>query len=400
MHQHKKFTGKALLGVILMMTAGTGTMIAAKLLLDTKTVGLDGKTEKFSKAMYQSIVMFFAMSFCYPWYQVAEMFSICFGKKKQSDLSVNSEGGAEGQNLTRAQTLKNYCLICAPALCDLIATTLMTSGLIYIRVSVMQMLRGSMVIFSACLTVLFRHRKLTGYQWLGVALCSLALVIVGVASIVSDSGDDDDEYGAWYYKLLGCGLVIVSQVVQAIQIVVEEYILADVHAPPLVVVGMEGFWGMMFSVFIFIPMFQFIPGNDNGRFENTHDSVYRLFNSGKLAAFTGMYWICILLLNYGGMLVTSELTAVHRTIFEALRTFFIWIVQIIIHYSIDDSYGEDWNGWSYMQLGGFLVLTASMLIYHTTVKLRCFFTYPEDSEPAPEAEEKSLSVGEEQPLLQ
>lgn len=61
------------MGVCLMMFFGTGTMISAKLMLETKVPDMDGDVKKFSKAIYQSLLMFFAMSMCYPWYQIAEL---------------------------------------------------------------------------------------------------------------------------------------------------------------------------------------------------------------------------------------------------------------------------------------------------------------------------------------
>ncbi|KAH7821527.1 putative Integral membrane protein [Monocercomonoides exilis] len=378
----KKFTAKAIVGVALMMIFGTGTMVAAKLLLNTKTPGMDGQVKKFSKAIYQSILMFFAMSMCYPWYQISELLMPTKREKQPGDYSVNSQNDLQHPSSSSKgkSNITGLIMIALPALCDLLATTLMTTGLIFIKVSVMQMLRGSMVIFSAILTVFFRHRKLRPFEWIGVALCCTALVLVGIASIIGGEDDEDSEYKGWGYQFMGCMFVIGSQVIQAIQIVVEELLLSDLSQPPLVVVGMEGFWGMLLSIFCFIPIFHFIPGKDNGRYENTHDTFYRVCTSGKLLAFSGMYWISILLLNYGGMIVTSELTAVHRTIFEALRTLFIWITQLIIYYSGNPEYGEKWTNWSYMQAGGFAVLVLSMLVYNSVIKMKCWFDYSEPTE--------------------
>jgi hypothetical protein len=93
-----------------------------------------------------------------------------------------------------------------------------------------------------------------------------------------------------------------------------------------------------------------------------------------------MYLVSIILLNYGGLIVTAELTAVHRTIFEALRTLFIWLASLFIHYVIDPSYGEDWNPWIYLELAGFVVLVFSLMLHNETVKIKCLFTYPEEAD--------------------
>ena len=97
------------------------------------------------------------------------------------------------------------------------------------------------------------------------------------------------------------------------------------------------------------------------------------------------------------MLVTSELTAVHRTIFEALRTFFIWIVDLII-YQIDEDFGEDWDNWSFMQLAGFLILVVAMLIYNRVIKLP-HFRYPDINDTQEEEHKEDGAEAEEKPLL-
>jgi len=102
-----------------------------------------------------------------------------------------------------------------------------------VNVSVMQMLRGSMVIFSSLLTVFVLKRKLAGYQWLGVATCCLSMVIVGMASIFQGlqrinlhatnrllvgvilGAYDPDTHKTvfpWTSQLLGCILVVLSSV--------------------------------------------------------------------------------------------------------------------------------------------------------------------------------------------
>lgn len=253
----------------------------------------------------------------------------------------------------------------------------MTTGLIFIAVSVMQMLRGSMVIFSALLTMPLRHRKLRGFEWFGVIVCCTAMVLVGLSCILGS--DSRSEYGAGY-QVLGCGLVIASQVVQALQIVIEESLLADVKLPPLIVVGMEGVWGTLMCIFSFIPIFYFIPGNDHEHYEDTYDTFYKVFTNLTIGMSSLVYFFSILFLNIGGMIVTSELTAVHRTIFEALRTMFIWIVSLIIYYAWRKDKGEKWTNWSYMELCGFLLLVFSMLLYNRVIRLTCFFKYPNEKE--------------------
>ena len=157
----------------------------------------------------------------------------------------------------------------------------MNTALIYISASVMQIFRGGIIIFSALLTLCIRKRKLTGYEWCAVALCIVSLVLVGLAAIFA-GGSSTDVYTSWYYKLFGCSLVLISQLFLALQLVLEELNLADMNIPPLIELGVEGFWGLLMCNVICLPAAHLIPGNDNGSYENAIDTFYRLFHNQAL----------------------------------------------------------------------------------------------------------------------
>eukprot|EP00771_Trimastix_marina_P001569 gnl/Trimastix_PCT/265.p1 GENE.gnl/Trimastix_PCT/265~~gnl/Trimastix_PCT/265.p1 ORF type:complete len:394 (-),score=118.40 gnl/Trimastix_PCT/265:196-1377(-) len=374
----KKFTPKAAIGVTLMMIFGTGTMVSSKIMLEMKSVGLDGHCKHFKKPLFQSLTMFNAMTVCMFFYVCC-----CRPKKTAPNYSINKD--SDDKSAKKA----NFYII-VPAFFDLLATTLMTFGLVFINVSIMQMLRGSMVIFSAILTVLFRGRKLKSYEWFGVVTCVCAMLLVGLSAVLGafTSKSVGHTVYPWHLQLVGCLLVVTSQLVQASQIVVEEFLLADVKADPLQVVGMEGVWGQLMCLFIFLPLFFFVPGGDNGRFEDSYDTFVKVANNGGIIWSLLIYWVSILFLNYGGMLVTSELTAVHRTIFEAVRTLCIWVVNLFIYYVISRKFGEPFTYFSILQLVGFAILILSMFIHNGILKLPCFKQQYQSEETQPMLEEE------------
>lgn len=51
------------------------------------------------------------------------------------------------------------------------------------------------------------------------------------------------------------------------------------NAPPLVVIGMEGFWGTLIMTMVILPMAAAFPGQDLGSIENTWDSLIMVSNS-------------------------------------------------------------------------------------------------------------------------
>ena len=75
-------------------------------------------------------------------------------------------------------------------------------------------------------------------------------------------------------------LIALSCFVQSGQFVLEEkYISSAAKPPPLFVVGVEGVWGMLISLFIIYPAASFIPGEDHGCYETLNGALEILFSS-------------------------------------------------------------------------------------------------------------------------
>jgi len=88
-----------------------------------------------------------------------------------------------------------------------------------------------------------------------------------------------------------------------------------------------------------------------------------------------LYMFVIMGLNATAMMVTQQFTAVHRTILEAARTLCIWITNLFIYYTINNNFGEVWTDWSYLELGGFMLLLLGMFIYNRVIELPCLPDY-------------------------
>lgn len=66
--------------------------------------------------------------------------------------------------------------------------------------------------------------------------------------------------------------------------------------------------------------------------------------------------LSIAFFNFAGVSVTKELSATTRTVLDSVRTFIIWIASILI----PGLQGK----FSWMQLGGFVVLLLGMFVYN------------------------------------
>lgn len=327
-----------------------------KLMLLLESPGFLGIKHNFDKPFMQSLQMFFGMSFAF-------LFVKCQVRAFQNRKHVKV-------------TAKDIVFLAIPTFFDLFASTLMTFGLIYVNVSVFQMLRGSITLFTAMLSYIFLKRKLKLYEWFAVLITTIALLLIGYAGIKMPDASDNTKHTAWE-KVIGSIMILVSQIVQAGQVVVEEFLLKDLDLPPLYVVGFEGVLGMVEMIFIAIPLAYIIPGKDASplgtSLENIFDSFIQLWNSRAIIIVSLMFIFSVLFFNIFGMVITSFSSAVYRTILEPIRTLGIWIIMLLLH-AFGSEFGEVWSKWSFLELFGFLLSIFATLTYNKAIKLP-FFRY-------------------------
>eukprot|EP00768_Dysnectes_brevis_P006028 gnl/Dysnectes_brevis/45_a56_11038.p1 GENE.gnl/Dysnectes_brevis/45_a56_11038~~gnl/Dysnectes_brevis/45_a56_11038.p1 ORF type:complete len:423 (+),score=119.08 gnl/Dysnectes_brevis/45_a56_11038:40-1308(+) len=415
--EKKGYSRAAIMGIIGMLTFGTGTMISSKLMLDMSACPMPDPDwyvgygtwdhgecplelrKKFEKPWFQTAAMFSAMFFCIFGHIGVKLHQRRQKREAAGGLTLDAEAPLVPAPVEEKKSeLAAYLLVGFPSVFDMIATTLMTYGLIYIDVSVMQMLRGSMVIFASIMNVLFLKRKIRGYQWFSVVLTAVACIVVGISCILASLGSTTAR--PWNQQLYGICLVLASQLVQSCQIVCEDFLLSNVDAEPLQVVGMEGAWGGAITIGIMWPLMMWVfTGEDHGAAEDFQDTFYMMADNHSIITATVVYWICILFLNWSGMVVTNEMSSVVRTIFEAVRTAAIWVTDLAIYYWISPHsvYGEAWTTYSWMQLAGFFLLIFSSQIYNKLAMFPKYFRYsfPEDEEDESKSESKPLLAEEE-----
>nr|BAN38689.1 hypothetical protein, conserved [Entamoeba histolytica] len=346
-----------------MLLFGTGSSVTMKLQLDVECVGYNGVPHTFDKPIFQSIVMFFSMSLCFFIEKLIELF------KRRSNKEAAYTQLEDGEKIPEKQA--SVFLILIPTTFDLIASTLMTFGLIYTPASVFQMLRGSMIIFSSFLSRIFIGKKIRYGQLIGIFISVIALVLVGVSAIRTPSTGLNETTG--FQTAMGILMILIAQFIQAGQIVAEEFFMKNLTLPPLKIVAFEGIFGLIETVFIACPFGYFVPGSDystmqHNSFENTYDSFVCLIHSTPIIITTIIFAIAVLGLNAYGMMVTNAFNAVNRTLFESARTACVWLVMIIIEFCWA-GHGEKLSWWSLLELAGFVILFFATLVYNRVVKI-------------------------------
>lgn len=332
---------------VLMVVTGSLNTMAAKW----------ADSMNFDHPFFQGICMFIGEFSC-----LIVFFLVHFIKKKRwQRRNLYTENGAiieitddEEPTLPKFNPL----VFLPPACCDVLATSTMYVGLNLTTASSFQMLRGSVIIFTGLLSVAFLRAQLRGYKWLGMGFVTLGLVIVGVSDIIFDTNPKDDLNAI----ITGDLLIVIAQIIVAIQMVTEQNYLLRYNVPPLLAVGLEGLFGMVILSVLSIPMYHIhvsptFSKNPEGRLEDIPFAFEQISEKPIIAIALLLLIISIAFFNFAGLTVTKRLSATTRMVLDSVRTLFIWIFSIPL-------FNENFIP---IQLLGFALLILGMFIYNDLI---------------------------------
>jgi drug/metabolite transporter (DMT)-like permease len=351
---------------------GTLSSLFSKIIYGLRGEDKQGNGKYFRKPWASTAVMFVGMSFCLPIQALTDLSQRKQQQRRQQEDGteplLDSISNHDKENENTHVRFKDVILIGIPTAFDLIATVLMSIGLLSVTASVYQMLRGAEMLFAALFSVTILKRPLNKKHYTGLLLCFLGIVLVGASSLISGNGEGVDKNAGQI--VLGMALIVLAQAVQAAQVTVEDHVLRDVGVAPLMVVGWEGVWGVLYFC-ILLPIVYFLPGEEgNGLHEDSLDTWHMLMHSLPSWAIPTVLianGLSLLLYNVTGMFVTNDIGAVARTVLESLRTLFVWLADLLLFYiHLPEGLGklgEPWNKSSYIQLAGFAVLVAGTVVY-------------------------------------
>ncbi|CAG8549939.1 11511_t:CDS:2 [Funneliformis mosseae] len=289
-------------------------------------------------------------------------------------------------------------LFCLPTLCDICGTTLMNVGLIYTSASVYQMLRGAVVLFTGCFSVLFLRRHLYAYHWFSLFLVVLGVSIVGMSSIlfpsvkvlgtienlsvneteiisstdpthsiiITDSNSAYDNNNSSTDAFIGVFFVLFAQIFTASQFVIEEKIMERYRVKPLRAVGLEGIFGLL-TVLFGATILYFVIGihHPDGYFDipagwNQIISFEQIWITGIAICFS------IAFFNFFGLSVTRRLSATARSTIDTSRIVLVWTVSLFL----------GWESFSWLQVIGFIILVLGTFTFNNVISPPPCFSVP------------------------
>jgi len=315
----------------------------------------------FNKPWMQNWAMFFGESALLPTYYLSRSWS---ARKRR----------LVGKEPREPDSTPMY-LFAIPAFCDVFGSGIAGVGLMFISSSVWQMIRGSIIVFTALLSVIFLGRRLYTNHYIGLASTVAGLTLVSYAA-VADSSDTNISAKAHNsgnsQAAFGITLVLLAQVCAASQCVFEEYLLQGRRVSAKRTVGLEGIWGILFQG-VLIVVFAYLPGSDHGHYQDIADAEYMYTRPGSrnIVILTVIYMASIAMYNLCGLKVTQGISAVMRCLIDGCRTVAVWAVSLSLYYSGYEEYGSPWTPHSGLQLVGFVLLIFGTLIYNSAIRMPC-----------------------------
>jgi len=100
----------------------------------------------------------------------------------------------------------NPLLLAIPACCDIIGSTLLNIALTMTAASVYQMMRGTIVIITALMALIFLKKKQYSHHWASLITIFFGVFLVGLSSLLYPATDKNEDTSS----AIGIILVIVA----------------------------------------------------------------------------------------------------------------------------------------------------------------------------------------------
>ena len=387
-------------GFLAGVVMGTGSTITIKVAYGLNGTDSHGVDRPFEKPLTTTFIMFLAMSVSLPMFGAKLAWERCRKRSGaagseaddlfrplplEATLIDASESGSEGPDsedngpASVGISWRLFFLLLVPAFFDLAGTALAKVGLMHCSVSVYQLVRCTVIVFTSIAKTLM-GKRLPSHMWVGVFLVTVAMVAVSASSLIEPSEPSSES--STKHPSIGILFLMGSCLVASLQYVFEEKVMSDDGAHPLVVVGLEGFWGVVLFVSVVFPWAYILPGSDVGSLENVYDSYVMLKNSQPIQLALLGFFVTVALYNIFAVYLTHLMSSIWHAILDCFRPVSVWATDLVIFYCISNgTFGEAWTSWSYLELGGMLLLFFGTAVFNGNVRMSCC--------PPPEAKENS-----------
>ncbi|CAD7939916.1 unnamed protein product [Amoebophrya sp. A120] len=321
--------------LLLFLLSGAGNTLIASWM---DSIRIDGN--KFDHPFVQCWVMFLGEASCLAVFTLKHLIT----KSRRTGVTISP---------WRRETL----LFAIPCCFDWASSTMVYISYTYLPASVVQMLRGSLIIFVCLISVFVLKNKLYAHHFVGVGSVLVGIFLVALSSILQGGSSTT---GKGKNPLVGVCICITAQMFASGIMTSEEFIFKRIkNIEPLQAVGIEGGCGITFGVVI-LTVAQLL------RVDNVKDAIYDITHSKQAASACVLLACSIAVFNVCGQKITKNISAMARSALDSSRTILVWGAEL--------AFG--WRVFAYdtlpfwVQPFGFVFIVLGQMLYFNTIKIR------------------------------
>uniref|UniRef100_A0A7S0CLL0 Uncharacterized protein n=1 Tax=Proboscia inermis TaxID=420281 RepID=A0A7S0CLL0_9STRA len=199
--------------------------------------------------------------------------------------------------------------------------------------------------------------------------------MIGFSHLMDTDDEDEVDVANKSRHTTGNLLILGQSVMSALQDIADEIFLQESHFPATLLLGMEGAYGLLISLGLYLLVTRVFHADDD-LFSFSSDSIDSTQKQG---------WTTFLILYSMGLTIwftitgtfnvwTTEATSsMTRNVWKNARTLFVWLIGLVIYYNTDrndaDSgkaiIGEEWESpESYIVLLGYVIMLGGAYVYY------------------------------------
>ena len=267
-------------------------------------------------------------------------------------------------NSNTKKTQMEIHLISIPAIFEFFSTAVGNLSYVNLSASISTMFDGGNTIGVFLLSIFFLKNKHSKYNFIGVGLILLGLFFISLSAINDDSQETD-----LFETFVGILCCLLCNVFSSFHSIAEEYLLKTRFCHPIKLIGFEGLFGIIFSIFFILAFDQVkcpiiiesicIKDDKNDLYLENLNMAYRQIIDKKMIFFIlFIQFLIYVFYNYAYITITDVADAATNVVLFNLTAVFVWIFFLL---PIDKENQEEIN---FLQIIGFFVLTLGVFIYN------------------------------------
>jgi drug/metabolite transporter (DMT)-like permease len=262
-----------------------------------------------------------------------------------------------------------------PGVFNLCNSAMRWASLIYVPASIAEMLiSGLELVLSVVASRVIRKRLVSKRRWIGVGIVTLGILVVGIVDILREGEDDEKEESTTsgsrlVEQWIGILLIVGQCIMYVLQDLSEELFMQEAHFPPMLLLGMEGLFGLVIGSTLYFPLAYksviVLSSSEEESFVQVVEEDWSV--AVAVVGLVLLFWITGGF-NIWATAVTSSMT---RNVWKNFRTILVWFLGLILFYSSDNNedLGEEW--WipqSFVVLLGFAIMIYGAHLYYNERK--------------------------------